>query len=134
MSEQLRRALAEAGEEAVQRTRDLLCAAGDRALADLSMRCLVYAGLATATADRRGIEPGDWPDPILRAAVLSADYRAPGTSSLVGQELDEVAAGGDRLAAALARELLFATAQVLLIVDKAQRDLETFESLGDWPT
>ena len=136
MSEQLRRAMAQVGPDAVQRTRLLLIAAGESALADSSMKCLLYAGLATATADRRGLpgEDEDFPDPLLLAAVMSANQRAPGTVTRVGDELDEVwVANDDPLVYALAKELIMASCQALLVCDRAAAEMEDFETLGDWP-
>ena len=135
MTEQLRRAMVAVGPEAVQRTRALLLAAGDAAFADRSPRCLLYAGLATATADRRGLagDDEDWPDPLLIAAVETAEHQKPGTTTLVGFELDQVwIANDDRLVYALAVELIAASVQSWIILDRALAELEDFNDLGDW--
>ena len=135
MTEQLRQAMAVAGPEAVQEARLALLAAGDAAFADRSPRCLLYAGLATATADRRGLagDDEDWPDPLLIAAVETAEYRKPGTTTLVGFELDQVwIANDDRLVYALAVDLIMASVQSWIIIDRALAELETFSDLGDW--
>lgn len=135
MSEQLRAAMAVVGPEAVQRCRVLLLAAGDAAAADRSVKCLLYAGLATATADRRGPagEPQDAPDPLLVGAVMTVSDLEQAAVYAVSAEFDEVwLADGDRLAYALALELLIARCEVWLITDRAREEMEGFSDLGDW--
>ena len=135
MSEQLRQAIAAVGPAEVQRTRALLLAAGDAAIADRSIRALIYAGLATATTDRRGLagDAEDSPDPFLIGAVLTVNDQEQGLVSRVGEELDEVwLANGDRLVYALALELLMAHCEGWLICDRARDALEGFSDLGDW--
>ena len=135
MTEQLRAAMAAVGPEAVQRCRVLLLAAGDAAAADRSPKCLLYAGLATATADRRGPagEPQDAPDPLLIGAVMTVSDLEQESVYSVSAEFDDIwLADGDRLAYALALELLVAQTEGWMITDRAREALEGLSDLGDW--
>ena len=135
MSGQLREAMAVVGPEAVQRTRVLLLAAGDAAAADRSPKCLLYAGLATATADRPGPagEPQEGPDPLLVGAVLTVGDIERKALFAVSAEFDDIwLADGDRLAYALALELLIACTEGWMITDRAREALEGLSDLGDW--
>lgn len=135
MTQQLRAAMAAVGPEAVQRTRLLLIAAGQAALLDRSIKCLLYSALATSTADRRGFDSDDtdWPDPLLLAAVVLTNAEDRDTVILVGDELDSVwSVDNDPLVYALAKELIMASCQAVLVLSKAEEELENFSDLGDW--
>ena len=52
---------------------------------------------------------------------------------LVGDELDSVwSVDNDPLVYALAKELIMASCQAVLVLSKAEEELENFSDLGDW--
>jgi hypothetical protein len=128
MSEQLVRAIVEAGTAEMKLVQGLLDEAGDEALANSDIKSLVYAALSAAL-DRPELEP----DPMLVAlvdTVMSRERTSLVITSVIEelQETDPVETG---VMAALAREMTLALALYAGLRLRAQQELRMTDTVPD---
>lgn len=124
MSAQLDHAVAQAGEADVDAARAQLSAAGDTALAQGDVKCVIYLGLTRALAS----PAGDGYEPHLVGATVIAAEHAPLSITKVLSELAEEAGQDyEGVRWALVRELAGASGHELDEVDKLGR------AMGEMP-